>query len=278
MRVLSAPDKTAVVRLLVEGFPRRNSSYWENAWDRLVELTKSHPAPVLGQAIVVEDEIVGVVLSIERPLHLNSLSNNYANLSSWYVKPAYRSYATMLLSRACKGKDKTYLNVSAATHTFQICEALGFKRYSSGQLAAVLLLSGTTEGTSVSEYKGYEQGLSAEENKLLADHQSYGCICLVGRNRTTSQPFVLVRRMIKDVLPCSQLVYCHSIEVFVPFARQIGLELAKRGIFVTIMDTQGKIAGIRGKYYEGRSPKYFKGNQAPSLCDLAYTEVALFGI
>ena len=40
-----------------------------------------------------------------------------ANVSSWYVEPAFRGYAPLLVAQALKLKPVTYLNVSAVPHT-----------------------------------------------------------------------------------------------------------------------------------------------------------------
>ena len=63
------------------------------------------------------------------------------NLSSWYVDPAFRTYAPMLVSQALRHKEVTYTNVSAAPHTWPIIEAQGFRRYSNGIFVALPALS-----------------------------------------------------------------------------------------------------------------------------------------
>jgi hypothetical protein len=45
-----------------------------------------------------------------------------------------------------------------------------------------------------------------------------------------------------------------------------------------IVDSNGALPGVTGKFLEGRMPKYFKGPDRPRLGDLAYTEAALFGV
>jgi hypothetical protein len=45
-----------------------------------------------------------------------------------------------------------------------------------------------------------------------------------------------------------------------------------------LIDSNGPISGLVGKYLKNYMPKYFKGPVAPHLGDLAYTEVAMFGV
>jgi hypothetical protein len=278
LRLITSDDRENVVKLLVEGFARRNFVYWQQAWDRLVLLDKPDGFDPLGYVLEVNSAMVGIILILAAKSLSQASSNKRANLSSWYVKPEYRSYATMLLSRACKDKDVTFLNVSAAKHTYAICEALGFVRYSQGQMACAPLLSKKTPDLKIGAYTGRVAGLDDREVRIISDHQSYGCLCLIGTERNQAQPFIFVKRRIKGLLPVVQLVYCRSNENFVLYAKNIGAFLAARGIMTVILDSNGPVGGLKGIYYGGRSPKYYKGSDPPRVGDLAYTEIALFGI
>ena len=48
-----------------------------------------------------------------------------------------------------------------------------------------------------------------------------------------------------------------------------------RGRPFVLIDANGPIPGLPGKYFGGKSPKYFKGPTPPRLGDLAYTEMAM---
>jgi hypothetical protein len=66
---------------------------------------------------------------------------------------------------------------------------------------------------------------------------------------------------------------------FVRFARPIGLFLARHtGRFLVLLDANGPIQGLVGKYFVGKANRYFLGSDPPRLGDLAYTEISLFGI
>jgi hypothetical protein len=55
----------------------------------------------------------------------------------------------MLVSRALRHKDVTYVNVSPAPHTRPIIEAQGFARYCDGIFVAVPMLTDLLGGESV---------------------------------------------------------------------------------------------------------------------------------
>jgi hypothetical protein len=115
------------------------------------------------------------------------------------------------------------------------------------------------------------------EYDLLRDHQSFGCLSLWCATAERAFPFVFMPRAVKGLVPCAHLVYCPDISDFVRFARPLGRYLAARGRPLVIIDSNGPIAGIRGRYFKGRMPKYFKGPHAPGAGDLAYTEAVMFG-
>jgi hypothetical protein len=58
----------------------------------------------------------------------------------------------------------------------------------------------------------------------------------------------------------------------------MGRFLAMRGRPLVVIDANGPIPGLVGKYLDARQPKYFKGPDRPRLGDLVYSETAMFGI
>jgi hypothetical protein len=96
--------------------------------------------------------------------------------------------------------------------------------------------------------------------------------------RERAYPFVFRTRRVKRLISCAQLIYCSDIAAFTRFARPLGRSLAWRGLPLAILDANGPVPGLVGKYFDDTMPKYFKGPAAPRLGDLAYTETAFFGV
>ena len=88
---------------------------------------------------------VGAILQIFSTLRSGGagadVTTTRCNVSSWYVDPAFRSYAPLLVSQALKRKGVTYLNVSSIPHTRPIVEAQGYLRFSNGVFVALPCLS-----------------------------------------------------------------------------------------------------------------------------------------
>jgi hypothetical protein len=274
-------DLDAVARLLVQGFRRSTSRDWMGIFGRLA--THQTPAgfPRYGYLMESDGAPVGVILLVSSSVSASDASVFRCNLSSWYVLPAYRGYGHLFISKILKKENVTYINVSPAPHTIPLLKVQGFARYNEGQFLAAALpfQSADDRGTRVVSVDNYaNEGREIEAHELLLSHAQFGCIslwCIAGEH---AHPFVFRRRVIKGVVPCAQLIYCRNVDEFVQFSRPIGRFLARHGMPLVMIDSNGRIPGLVGIYVRGMLPKYYKGSLPPRLGDLAYTESALFGI
>jgi len=116
------------------------------------------------------------------------------------------------------------------------------------------------------------------EQDLLTTHADFGCISVWCLTEADAHPFVFVRRSVWRLVSCFQLVYCRDIDDFVRFARPLGRYLALRGRPLVLMDANGPMPGLVGRYFDAVRPKYFEGPNPPRPGDLSYTEASLFGI
>ncbi len=278
-REIRTTDIDRLTDLLTRGFrgPRRYD--WVCTFNRLSE----HPTPLgfpkYGYLLECEDRLVGVILQIYSAISHNGGMSIRCNDSSWYVEPAFRTYASLLISHGHKNEQVTYFNVTPGSHTWSNLEARGFVRYSSGSFAVFPLLSSGSNVARVIQVTASEcreKDLGPAENELLVAHARYGCIsvtCSLG-NRT--YPFVFAPRKKYGIIPYVDLIYCRDLADFGRLAKPLGRFLARRGFFPVIVDANDKIRDLVGVYFPQRRPKYFKGPEQPRLGDLAYSEVAIF--
>lgn len=280
-RQITDRDVDRVIDLLTRGFEVRSRGYWQRALQRLGQHPGPEGMPKYGYLLETGSEIVGAILLIFSSIPGAGPPRIRCNLSSWYVAPQYRSHASMLISQAIKFKNVTYVNVSPATHTRPIIEAQGFSRYSTGQFVAIPALSraaGEASATVLDVDQRPQAAFEQPELDLLHAHKTHGCLSAWCVTTERAHPFVFMPRIAKGIIPCAQLVYCRSIADFVRLARPLGRYLAARGRPLVIVDANGPIPGLIGKYVDGKAPKYFKGPDQPVFGDLAYTEAVLFGL
>lgn len=280
-RQIGESDINPLAALLSRGFRGRGRRFWLRVFARLSDHPSPAGLPQYGYLLESGGAPVGVILLIFATMRTAVGCTTRCNVSSWYVKPAFRSYAALLVSHALKHKDVTYLNVTAAPSTRAIAEAQGYSRYSRGVFIAIPALnlrSGDIQVRVIEPQAPLNRHFESWEWDLLLEHAAYGCISLWCETPEGAYPFVFRPRLIKGIIPHTHLVYCRDIEDFAKFAGPIGRFLSVRGRPLVSIDSNGPIAGLVGKYLDGRMPKYFKGRDQPRLGDLAYTEIAMFGV
>jgi hypothetical protein len=280
-RLISEPDIAAVAALFARGFHNRNRRFWLRAFARLMRREPPPGLPKYGYLMESGGVPVGAILVICTTMRTAEGTATRCNLSSWYVEPKFRAYASLLVSQALRHKDVTYLNVSPAPHTRPIIEAQGFARYCDGIFVALPLLNGLFANAGVKVFDAQkipEVEFDADAREVLLQHAAHGCISLWCATSERAYPFVFRPRLVRTVLPCAQLIYCADIDDFARFAGPLGRYLALRARAIVIVDSNGPIPGLVGMYRRGSMPKYFKGPRRPRLGDLAYTEYALLGV
>jgi len=280
-RQICEADIGTVATLLARGFPNHDREFWLHAF---AELTRHEPPagmPKYGYLLTSDGAAVGAILLICSAMPAGDSVAVRCNLSSWYVEPAFRAYAPLLVSQALRHKDATYLNVSSAPHTRPIIEAQGFSRYCDGIFVAAPALQGLFSGAKVEVFAADRDpsvDFDPADREVLLQHAAHGCISLWCATAERAYPFVFRPRLVRGLVPCAQLIYCRDVGEFVRFAGPIGRVLARHGWPFVIIDANGPIAGLVGWFSRGNMPKYFKGPRRPRLGDLAYTEYAVLGV
>ena len=123
-----------------------------------------------------------------------------------------------------------------------------------------------------------ELQLPDDERRLLSEHAGYGCISLLCDTPQGAVPLVFARRRLMGHWPCAQLVYCREVGDLSRCAGPVGRYLAWRGLPIAAIDADGPIAGLPGRFFADRNPRYCRGPRPPRLGDLAYTELAMLGL
>jgi hypothetical protein len=277
-REIAVPDFDLIADLLRGGLPTPSPDFWMRALDRLSKHAAPPDFPRYGHLLECNGVPVGVHLLIFATIEVNGEPSIRCNVSSWYVEPAYRCYAAILASRALGYKDVTYFNITPATNTLPTLEAMGYVRYCSGRFVtapAVLKGGWNTKIRRITRTSSAHTDLGLFENVLLRQHADYGCISLTCSLSGLNYPFVFLPLRKARVVPYVYLAYCRQLEDFVRFAGPLGRFLARLGYLLIVMDANGPIKGLVGRYLDG-TPKYFKGAHQPRLGDMAYSERVIF--
>ena len=265
-RQIAESDLGTLSGFLAHGFPRTDHGDWNVGFARLAALPAVEGMPKFGYVLESESGIVGVLLLISSQRRDGRI---IANLSSWYVEPNWRTHSTLLVAMATKQKHVIYLNASPAPHTWRTLQAQGFHPFNFGRSAAFPVLT-LGRGQASESVPGNQP-----ERDLLLAHRELGFLSLVCAKDGIVSPFVFrPRRLNRPPIRVMDLLYCRSTEDFVRCGAALGRYLLKKGALGVILD--GKVAGMPARYVSGREPRYYKGPQAPTLNDLAFTELVIF--
>jgi hypothetical protein len=278
-RQISTPDLDSIADLLTAGFPRQPRSHWLNAFKLLSDRVVPEGFPRYGYMLHAGTTPVGVILLIfSQETNSGTLR---CNGSAWYVLPSFRTFAPLLLKKILMHK-AIHINVWPAIQTLPIIEALGYKRFCNGIFAAVPLLAAQTymQKTKITRaVRAIHNFVPAGDLQILRDHETFGCFSLWCETQGKGYPFIFRRRFVKQLAltPVAQLIYCNCIGDVVRFAGPIGKYLALRGMPLMVIPANGPVPKLSGKYFGDRT-MYYHGPEPPRLGDLAYTEVAMFGV
>jgi hypothetical protein len=272
-RQIQDADLEAVANLLTRGFPARARKYWTNGLAEMRRRANPDGCPRYGYLLEDEGAAVGALILIFSAPGQGAIR---CNVSSWYVVPAFRAYASVLVSHALKLKYVTYINISAAEPTWPILKAQGFSRYTEGQFVAVPALT-RTRGVRARRFDPRrDAGLCDAE--IIRAHVEAGCLAFICETAQGPAPFLFLRRrMVYAPLGVVQLIYCRGQESFGRCAGALGRALALRGVGIVICDADAPLPGLAGRFFKDKTPRFFRGPDRPRLNDLAFTELVVFG-
>jgi hypothetical protein len=281
-REIGTADLDNVADLLTRGFARRSRDHWTSGLRRQSVREVPEGFPRFGYMLDHEGMPVGVLLLIYTARDVGGETSIRCNLSSWYVEPAFRSYAALLTKVAQRHEHVTYVNISPARWTWPTIETQGFRTYCGGLFFSLPALSRPAKGMRVEVARQDAQavdGLSEADVALLARHAAYGCLSLVCRAAEgRGFPFVLQPMRIRRIAPLAmRLIFCPDEADYVACAGAIGRFLLPRGRILVALNANGRMKDLVGFYREPLGRKYFKGPQCPRLADLTDTELVLYG-
>ncbi len=283
-RLITDADLDAVAALLTEGFGKRERERWRCGLERLREREVPEGRPRYGYCLLAGSRLVGVILVISSLRERDGAAMPVANVASWYVQPEYRAYAQMLVSMALKQRDITYVNISAAPHTWPIVEKQGYSKYCNGLFVSFAALTPPQPGVEIITVRARGEVPEAVRQlpdlPLLQRHAGWGCESLVLRTGSALYPVVLRRFTIRKGqlrFPAMYVLHAPQRDALVRCCGNLGRHFLRRAAPILMFDATSAVAGLPGFYTERRGCKFFKGPNPPALCDLADTEFAIFG-
>jgi hypothetical protein len=278
IRELEEIDLPQVARILAEGFPTPSLDRWHNRLQTLMKRESAPGTPLIGYGVEAANGLQGVGLtigSLHGPLEGRQ---TIVNVSSWTVRPAHRGPAAIeLYRRSTTGNGLTFSNLSPGVHTWRTIKMCGFAERTAGMVLAIGVSSARGPKRRIVSLRDAERcGLSPERAAMMRYHQTQGCLAFCVDDAERLAPLVLIPRSLGHGIRVAQLIYCERMKDLIDNSLAITLEAWKRGCAALFIDASGPIEGLKGRYFHGKEPKYYKGRAPLYAIDHSYSELVYF--
>lgn len=277
-REIRDDDLSAVAMLLARGFGCA-PGFWHTALARLARHRPPEGLPRYGYLLENAGRPVGTLLLICSEVEEGGKPARRCNVSSWYVDPGFRAFAPLLVARALRHRDTTYINLTPAPKTLPILKAQGYREFCTGKYFAFPAFGPRLLNAQVRAHDCAEAmtALGEFDRHVLEEHAVYGCLSLVCTFGSDAYPFVFALRRRAGLPVAALLVYCVSLEQFRLCAGALGRHLARRGIFCVMLHASKALADVPG-FFRRTIPTYYIGDSPPRPGNLAWSECAMFGV
>ncbi len=266
-------------RLLAQGFPAREPSFWQTALDRLKVSGGNARAEVpLGYLMQSGKSAAGIVLT---PATVQTTEDGcqrrVVNLSSWYVEDSERWRAPMMMRQLLRLENASFTDLTPTYSVQEMLKAFGFERINSGVSVSVLPLArlkGRRGARVVPLSDPLASQLDAATRDYMTPYQEFDCLVGVLIDGSEQVPLVF-KRVRGRKIPLAMLVFSQNNEAVYRNLAAIGQYLARAGIHLLVLDIppEGQIPGIA---YKKRGNKFARGIKATNRTDFLGTELSLF--
>jgi hypothetical protein len=266
-----------------------NPKITKTQWKRLFTDNWNFQEGYRGYKLVLGDEIVGFIAYILSKKLINEKWENFCNLSSWIVKPEYRSSSVDLLYPLLELKNYTIISFTPSVGAYEVETRLfKLKILDSYEVIMPILprvsallrknFKVITRRRNHDEY--FLQLLSEQERKIFRDHGKFDCHHVVITSERGNL-YMIFKRIYKRHLPFAKLYYMSSPGLFLHHLEdirfRIPLVLKTAGIVVDCRFLQGRAIHFKKTKNFYMPMLYRSDHLQPHEVDYLYSEFFLLG-
>jgi len=266
-----------------------NPKITKTQWKRLFTGNWNFQKEFCGYKLVVGDEIVGFVAYILSRKLINGKWENFCNLSSWIVKPEFRSSGIDLLYPMLDLKDYTITSFTPGAVSYKIETKLFKFKFLDGYevIMPALPRFSAVPGKKfkmIPRHKNSDdrllQLLSDHEGKIFQDHVKFDCHHVVITSEQGNL-YLIFKKTYKRHLPFAKVYYISNQELFLHHLEDIRfrvpLSLKTVGIVVDSRLLQGRAAPCKKTKNFYMPMLYRSDHLQPHEVDYLYSEFFLLG-
>jgi hypothetical protein len=236
---------------------------------------------------VLGDEIVGFIAYILSKKLINEKWENFCNLSSWIVKPEYRSSSVDLLYPLLELKDYTIISFTPSVGAYKVETKLFKLKILDGyeviipalpRVSALLKKKFKIVSLGKSTDEKLLQLLPDYERKIFLDHGKFDCHHVV-ITADRGNLYMIFKRLYKRHLPFAKLYYMSSPGLFLHHLEdirfRIPLALKTAGIVLDSRFLQGRAIHFKKTKNFYMPMLYRSDHLQPHEVDYLYSEFFL---
>lgn len=271
----------AAIALLTIGFPKASALFWQQGLERLRALGGNREAGVpIGHLLMDDDKPVGVILT---PASVRAMPDGtekrVVNLSSWYIDPAHRWRAPVMLRAVTRDRDALYTDLTPSLEVQKMLPAFGFKPINRGfkrHFTPVAALARRALATVRDLAKAPAGAIHEPTRQMLESHRGFACLPCALHADGTWHPLMFKSRRVRG-LPAAELVYCEDNTAMTGHLSAVARYLIRRRkLFLIIEDRAIDLTDVALDPKNGI--RFAKGGLQPNRTDYAGSEICILGV
>ena len=266
-----------------------NPKITRTQWKRLFTDNWNFQKEYCGYKLVLGDEIVGFIAYILSKKLINEKWENFCNLSSWIVKPEYRSSSVDLLYPLLELKDYTIISFTPSVGAYEV-ETRLFKLKIMDSYEVIIPALPRVSALMKKKFKILARGKNADdqllqllsdyERKIFLDHGKFDCHHVVITSERGNL-YMIFKRLYKRHLSFAKLYYISNPGLFLHHLEDIRfrvpLTLKTAGIVVDSRFLQDRTIHFK-KIKNFYMPMLYRSDHLqPHEVDYLYSEFFLLG-
>ncbi|HVL73043.1 MAG TPA: hypothetical protein VM434_14325 [Beijerinckiaceae bacterium] len=266
-------DLERALAVLARGFPEIARERWARGLSWLAGARGIEGLP-LGRVLRAEGVDVGVILTLGSR---RADDAGVVNLSSWFVDPAFRVSAPLMLRRATAARDLTYTSLTPLPGVERMLTALGFERASAGRVILPVALAALRPSRArMRSLARVRDALPEELRRSLDDHAAVGSLCAALEDEDGLHPLVFFPRR-RAGLRTALLAYAEDGGRVLRHRGAVARHLLRHGVLALTVDHPGE-EGPSELVPLGPPRRYVKGPRPTAGIDYLYSELPAFGV
>ncbi len=265
-----------------------DSKLSQDVWKTLFDYQWDRPSQYCGYGLFDDDTPVGYLGMLFSQRKIEQQKHDFCNLTSWVVRPDYRSHSLSMMMPVMRLKDHTITDLSATDTVIKLSERLGFQQLDT--TVCVLLPSPINLGRDdVRQHTFYRDAeiagleLDSADSAIFEDHRPYkNCHQLVIQAEGSNYCHVLYTINSDPVLPYCHIQSISNISLFERCQSAIRTSISRdAGIPLIIVDSRlikSMNLSFSVEVPLGAPRIYRSQTLLPSQVDNLYSEYILLGL